>query len=91
MNIIFDFLTSALPWIAIGLFVATSCVMINAKHEGKKVGSIINGLCWSPAGCFLLVAVMEIYNGNTSKGITWLVLASFNAVINFLNIQKENR
>lgn len=31
MKAILDFLTSALPWIAIGLFVACSCVTVKVK------------------------------------------------------------
>ena len=89
MKEIFDFLISALPWIAIGLFVSTSCVTAKAKSEGKEVGRALKSLCWSPAACFFFVAVMEMYSGNKSGGITWLVLGVFNAVINFANTQKE--
>lgn len=88
MKEIFDFLISALPWIAIGLFVACSCVSEQAKKNGKEMSRFFRGLSWSPAICFLFVAIMEYYSGNTSGGTTWLVLGVFNAVINFANTQK---
>lgn len=91
MTAFFDFLMSALPWIAIGLLASTSCVMVKAKSEGKEVGRFFKGMCWSPAGCFLFVAIMELYSGNKSSGTTWLVLGVFNAVIHFANTQKEDK
>lgn len=89
MTAFIDFLMSALPWIAIGLFVACSCVTVKAKAEGKELGRFFQVICWSPAVCFLLLAITEMYSGNTSSGTTWLVLGVFNAVINFANTQKE--
>lgn len=84
-----DFLISALPWIAIGLFVACSCVSAQAKKTRNEMSRLFKGMCWSPAVCFLFVAIMEFYRGNKSSGTTWLVLGVFNAVINFANTQKE--
>lgn len=92
MKAILDFFTSALPWIAIGLFVACSCVTVKAKKEGKEITRFLQGISWSPAVCFLFVAIMEMMDGNRSSGTTWLVLGVFNAVNNFANIQnKENK
>lgn len=90
MKEIFDFLISALPWIAIGLFVSTSCVTVKAKSEEKEMSRFFRGLSWSPAACFLFAAIMEMYSGNKSGGTTWLVLGVFNAVINFANTQNRN-
>lgn len=87
MKMILDFMMNALPWIAIGLFVASSCVMIKAKKEGTEVGKIFKAFSWSPAACFLFVAIMEMFSGNTSSATTWLVLAVFTAVINFANTE----
>lgn len=89
MKTILDFMMNALPWIAIGLFVAYSCVMIKAKKEGNEVGNIFKVISWSPAACFLFVAIMEMYSGHTSSATTWLVLGAFNAVTNFANTQNS--
>lgn len=86
-----DFLVNTLPWIAIGLFVACSCVMAKAKTEGKEMSSFFRGLSWSPAVCFLFVAMIEMLSGNQSSGTTWLVLGVFNAVINFANMQDSEK
>ena len=90
MKAIFDFLISALPWIAIGLFVACSCVTVKAKRDGKEISRFFEGISWAPAACFLFVAILEMLDGNRSSGTTWLVLGAFNAVINFSNMQKED-
>ena len=85
MQTIYDFLMSALPWVAIGMFVACSMVTANAKKEGKELRGLFKVLSWSPAAAFLFVAIMEMSSGNTSSGTTWLVLGVFNAVVNFAN------
>lgn len=90
MNEIFEFIKSALPWIAIGLFVACSCVTVKAKADGKEPGRFFKGMCWSPAACFLFVAIMEFFDGNKSSGTTWLILGVFNTVLNFANTQQED-
>lgn len=87
MIVVFDFCISALPWIGIGLFVACSCVMAKAKAEGSKMSRLFRAISWSPAGCFVLVAFMEMCRGNTSGATTWLVLGVFNAVINYASAQ----
>lgn len=86
---IFDFLICALPWIAIGLFVACSCVIVKTKKDGKEISSFFQGIFWTPAACFLFVAIMEMLDGNKSSGTTWLVLGVFNAVLNFANTQND--
>lgn len=88
MTNIIDFARNALPWIAIGLFVACSCVTVKAKKDGEELSGFVKGLSWSPAFCFFFVAIMEMYSGNRSSGTTWLVLAAFNTVVNFANTQK---
>lgn len=91
MTAIFVFIMNALPWVAIGLFVATSIVTVRAKSEGKELSRFFKAISWSPVCCFLFVAIMEMYSGDKSSGTTWLVLGVFNAVINFANIQKEEK
>lgn len=91
MKEIYEFMINALPWIAIGLLVATSCVMVKAKSEKKEVSGILKGLCWFPAVCFLFVAIMEFYGGNQSRGTVWLVLGVFNAVLNFANTYNDDK
>lgn len=91
MKELIDFLRSALPWVAMGLLVSTSCVMIKVKSEGKEIGGILKGLCWTPAGCFLFAAIMEFLGGNRSRGTVWLVLGVFNGVLNFANTHKEDK
>lgn len=88
MTELIDFMRNALPWIAIGLFVACSCVTVKAKKEGEEKSKFFKGLCWSPAFCFLFVAIMEMYSGNPSSGTTWLVLGVFNAMVNFANTKQ---
>ena len=67
MIVVFDFCISALPWIGIGLFVACSCVMAKVKAEvkaeGSKMSRLFRAISWSPAGCFVLVAFMEMCRG----------------------------
>lgn len=89
MREIIDFLINALPWIAIGLFVACSCVQAKAKSQKQEVGRFFTGLSWFPAVCFLFVAVMEMLDGNTSSGTTWLVLGVFNMIVNYANSENE--
>lgn len=88
MREVFDFMISVLPWIAIGLFVACSCVTVRAKKTGNEMSRFFKGICWSPALCFLFVAIMEMCSGNKSIGTTWLVLGVFNAVTNLASTQK---
>lgn len=89
MRDIFDFLISALPWIAIGVFVACSLVIVKTNKDGKEISRFFQVLFWSPAVCFLFAAIMEMLDGNKASGTTWLVLGVFNAITNFSNIQKD--
>ena len=85
MTKIYEFVISALPWIAIGLFVACSFVTAKAKEERKEVSEVLKCLSWSPAVCFLFLAILEMRSGNRSSGTTWLILGVFNTLINFLD------
>ena len=89
MKAIYDFLISALPWIAIGLFVACSCITVKTKKDGKAINRFFQGISWTPAACFLFVAIMEMLDGNKTSGTTWLVLGVFNAVLNFASVYKD--
>lgn len=62
MKDIIDFLSHALPWIAIGLFVAISCVREKMKKEGTKQGKLFGAICWTPALCFLFAVGFLVYS-----------------------------
>ena len=85
------FLINALPWLAIGLFVATTCVMMKAKSEGKELGRLFKALCWVSPVLFLLTAIIAMHSGNRSIGTTWLVLGIANTALIFANSQKESK
>lgn len=89
MKEIFDFFMSALPWLAIGLFVACSCVTVKAKADGKELGRFFKVICWFPVGCFLFIDIMEFYSGSKCSGTTWLVLGVANAALHFATTKKE--
>lgn len=92
MNELYDFFVSALPWIAIGLYLACSILLLKAKRKGTELSRFFKGLCWTPSVCCLAVAVMEMLDGNKSSGTTWLMLAIFNAVSNFgINSENNNK
>lgn len=85
MSNVIDFVTNALPWIAIGLFVAVSSVRAHLKAEGKELSGLLKALTWSPFICFVFVAILEFSAGKKSSAITWLILGVFNAVTNYAN------
>lgn len=89
MSVVLDFISSALPWIGIGLCVAFSIVKMKAIKDGKKLGIIFNGLSWCPVLIFLYFAIADMCGGNRSSGITWLVLSAFYTIINFRFIKNE--
>lgn len=91
MGEVFDFLRSALPWVAIGLFVACSCATVKTKNEGKEMSKFFQGICRFPAVCFLFTAIMEMLDGKRSNGTVWLVLGVSNVVIKYANTKKEEK
>ncbi len=91
MKALYDFLASALPWVAIGLFVASSTVMVQAKKEGRELSRLFKGLSWCPMACFLFVAIMEYADGKASSATTWLVLGICNLMLHFMSTQKEDK
>lgn len=82
MKDILDFLTAALPWVGIGLMVAVTTAVLNAKKEGKDVGKPLIGISWGAFACFLFVAGVDFLQGDTSGATTWLVLGIVNALLN---------
>ena len=93
MSVVLDFISSALPWIGIGLCVAFSIVKMKAIKDGKKLGIIFNVLSWCPALIFLYLTIADMCGGNRSSGTTWLVLSAFYTIINFgfLKNEKERK
>ena len=89
MSVVLDFISSALPWIGIGLCVAFSIVKMKAIKDGKKLGIIFNGLSWCPALIFLYLTIADMCGSNRSSGTTWLVLGAFYTIINFRFIKNE--
>ena len=90
MKTVSDFIISALPWIASGMFVAVSCVNIKIKKEGQKPGKLFSAVCYVPSICFIIDAILEMADGNTAKGTTWLVLGIDYLVLNCLNTSKHD-
>ena len=86
-----DFLRAALPWIAIGLFVAFSIGREEFRKKGAVPGKLFSAMCWSPIFCFLLVAILEFSSGNKGSATTWLVLGIVNAGMNFANRRKAEK
>ena len=87
MSEIMDFIKSALPWVAIGLFAAFSCAGMKEKRQGKAPNKLFYGLACFPAAYFLGLAVAEWCDGKTSNGTTWLLLAVLNAGCCFENVR----
>lgn len=86
MKEVCDFIVAALPWVAIGLFLAFTCEMTHAKYEGRTVSKCFRLLSWCPVVCFFVIAVINMYNGSKSSGTTWLVLGICNATANFSSL-----
>lgn len=79
MQAIFDFITAALPWMAMGLMVAVSLV----RMQGKRLPGM---LLWLPGALFLLAAILP-----TSGRTTWLVLGLLSmGLCNYQNVKKES-
>lgn len=74
MNAVCDFVISALPWVAIGMFTAVECVRFTGgtMDDEKKQWFDLIGLV--PVICFLISAVMDMSSGNSSRGTVWLML-----------------
>ena len=85
-----DFSVSALPWIAIGLFIAMSCIQAKAMAEGKELGRAFNCAAWFPAVIFFVLGILDMKDGNKSSGTTWLILGIINIILKFANTEKDD-
>ena len=87
METILIFIRAALPWVAIGLFVGVTLSAKNVEKKGEKPSGLMVLLSWTPLFCFLLVALLELLDGDLSDAAVWLVLGIANA---FLNTRKKS-
>ena len=81
-----DFLTAALPYIAIGFWVAFTITKSRAMESGQKMG-----MKWGnffPPAAMLFVSILEFADGDRSNGITWLTLAAVFFVFNLMQDKK---
>jgi len=88
MQAVMDFLMSALPWVAIGLFATVSAVKAFEKRAGHEISRTLRLISWCPVALFLLLAIIQMY-GIERSGSTWLVIGLCNAVINWGDSQKK--
>ena len=89
MNEVKDFLLAALPYIAIGFWVAFTVVKKNAKDSGQEMK-----MKWGnyfPSATMLFVSVMEFADRDTANGSTWLVLAIVFLALNLGQSKKEEK
>ena len=85
-----DFSVSALPWIAIGLFILMSCIQAKAMADGKELGRAFSCVAWFPAMVFFILAISEMQDGDKSSGTTWLILGIINIILKFANTEKDD-
>ncbi len=80
MAAVLDFLTAALPWVGIGLFLVIS-IMKNgiektpAGQERDEATAFHKKLAPVPSVIMAVLAVLEFIDKNTTGATTWLVLA----------------
>ena len=87
MKEILDFLTAALPYIAIGFWVAYTITKSKAKESGQEMK-----MKWGnffPPAAMLFVSIMEFVDGDSSNGTTWLILAVVFFGFNMMQDKKE--
>ena len=73
MTKVLDFIVAALPYIAIGFWVAFTLAKKNAEETGREVK-----MKWGnyfPSAAMIVVSILEFADKDTSSGTTWLVLA----------------
>ena len=85
-----DFSVSALPWIAIGLFILMSCIQAKAMADGKELGRAFSCVAWFPAMVFFILAISEMQDGDKSSGTTWLILGIINIILKYANTEKDD-
>lgn len=85
MTDVFVFVRAALPWLAIGFWVAYAFAASKDEKNGKKMswGS------YAPSVAMVFVALMELYDRDFSSGATWLILAAAFLAFNVRQINKK--
>lgn len=73
MTKVLDFITAALPYVAIGFWVAFTLVKKNAEEAGQEMK-----MKWGnyfPPAAMIVVSILEFADKDISNGTTWLILA----------------
>ena len=86
MKDVLVFLTAALPYVAIGFWVAFAITKSRAKEAGQEMK-----MKWGnyfPSAAMLFVAVLEFADRDTANATTWLILA---VVFLGFNLQQDKK
>lgn len=73
MTKVLVFIVAALPYIAIGFWIAFTLAKKNAEETGREMK-----MKWGnyfPPAAMIVVSILEFADKDTSSGTTWLVLA----------------
>lgn len=89
MTAIIDFVRAALPWVAIGFFLAAMASEYNMKKEGRSAGMAFKIGKMFPALAFLVVAAMEWADGDGNSASTYCILALVFALLSYKKTPKE--
>lgn len=89
MTAVIDFIRAALPWIAIGFFLAVMASEHNMKKEGRSASTAFKVGKMFPSLAFLVVATMEWADGDGSSAGTYCILALTFALLGYKNKVKE--
>jgi len=94
MNEVYVFFKAALPWIAMGLFVAILAVKNHVERsedtaDNAAAGKRFQLLTPMPAVGLFLVALLNYADGQTSNGNTWLILGIVMIALGVLQNKKE--
>lgn len=86
-----DFITSAWPWIAIGLAMAIlAAYVLNAKKKGKKQKTSTAWFVVSLLNYSVAITTVLSEGSFTSNAITWACLGSMFLCLGAVYLHKEN-